>query len=58
MHVAHDRRNPAALAVTSGNVLPLFLGVTEERVRELARPGTLRSHGPLVQPALIPGYTA
>jgi hypothetical protein len=34
------------------------LGMTEERVCELARQGTLRSRGRLVQPALIPGYTA
>jgi hypothetical protein len=34
------------------------LGLTEERVCELARQGTLRSRGPLVQPALIPGFTA
>ena len=33
------------------------LGITEERVRELARQGTLRSRGMLVQPALIPGMT-
>jgi len=33
------------------------LGITEELVRELAKRGTLRSSGPLVQPALIRGYT-
>jgi hypothetical protein len=33
------------------------LNMTEEQVRELAKRGTLRSRGMLVQPALIPGYT-
>jgi len=34
-----------------------ILNMTEERVIELAKRGTLRSRGRLVQPALIPGYT-
>jgi DNA-binding Lrp family transcriptional regulator len=34
------------------------LNMSEERVRELAKRGMLRSRGMLVQPALIPGYTA
>jgi hypothetical protein len=34
------------------------LNISEERACELARSGTLRSRGNLVQPALIPGYTA
>jgi hypothetical protein len=34
-----------------------ILGITEERVIELAMRGTLRSRGGLVQPALIPGHT-
>jgi len=34
------------------------LNMSEDEVVELARRGTLRSRGGLVQPALIPGYTA
>lgn len=34
------------------------LNMTEDQVIELAKRGTLRSRGMLVQPALIPGYTA
>jgi hypothetical protein len=33
------------------------LNLSEDRVIELANRGTLRSRGPLVQPAVIPGYT-
>lgn len=35
-----------------------ILNMTEDQVIELAKRGTLRSRGRLVQPALIPGYTA
>jgi hypothetical protein len=34
-----------------------ILNCSEDRVRELARQGTLRSRWGLVQPALIPGVT-
>lgn len=34
-----------------------ILNMTEDRVIELAKRGTLRSIGRLVQPAFIPGYT-
>jgi hypothetical protein len=33
------------------------LNMTEDQVIELAKRGTLRTRGRLVQPALIPGYT-
>jgi hypothetical protein len=35
-----------------------LLNISEDDVRELAKRGTLRSRDGLVQPALIPGYTA
>ena len=35
-----------------------LLNMTQDRVIELAKRGTLRSRGGLVQPALTPGYTA
>jgi hypothetical protein len=35
-----------------------LLNMTQDRVIELAKRGTLRSRCGLVQPALIPGYTA
>ena len=34
------------------------LNISQGKVIELANRGTLRSRGGLVQPALIPGYTA
>ena len=34
-----------------------LLNISDEDVIELAKRGTLRSRGMLVQPALIPGYT-
>jgi hypothetical protein len=52
-HLEDDLRDSF---VTVGECAEI-LNLSEERVRQLAEQGTLRSSGQLVQPALIPAYT-
>lgn len=52
-YVEHDPRESFVTVRQCAEVL----NISEERVVQLARQGTLRSRGKLVQPALIPGYT-